>query len=158
MQQNVLITTMLLLTGALFATEHVVTRMVTIPIYHKKEDAKVKFVRIPHVGWDLNDFWHCELISLPFIAGHSNLEQDINLISLYQIEVHYTYKDQLHHIDIITANATKPDGYKFAVKDVAVLTVHAIQMDFPDASLAIIYIDGAPFTKSPQSVQTRAAG
>ena len=149
MKRNALIAAVLLFTGTLFATEHVVTRMVTIPIYHKKEDAKVQFVRIPHVGWDLNDFWHCELISLPFIAGHSNLEQDINLVSLYQIEVNYTYKDQLHHIDITTENATKPDGYKFAVKDVAALTVKAIQLDFPDASRSIIYVDGDPFTKSP---------
>lgn len=131
------------LIGTLPATDKVVTRMVTIPLYHLLEDAPVRFVKIPHVGWDLNAFWHCELYSKRFIAGHSNLEQEINLISLYGIEVKYRHQDGIDHIDIVTTKAKQPENFKFSVPEVAKLTARAIRLDFPNESTAVISIDGA---------------
>ena len=117
-------------------------RLITIPVHHKLEDANVRFVKIPRVGWDLNAFWHCEICSEPYMVGHSNIEQDINLISLYQLKVNYSYKDKLNHIDIVTDGAKRPDGYKFSISDVTKLTLEALLLDFPDKGRYVFYLDG----------------
>lgn len=80
--------------------------------------------------------------SSPYKVGHSNIEQDINLISLYQIKVNYTYKNKVNHINIVTDKAQRPDGYKFSIGDVAKSTVKAVKSDFSDKNRSLIYING----------------
>jgi hypothetical protein len=125
------------------AVEDVNIGLITTPLYHKMEDADVRFVKIPHVAWDIDAEQHCYFYSKPYMAGHSNIEQDINLISLYGIKVIYTHKDGVDLIDIVTKNAKRPDSFKYSVIDVANLTAKAVRMDLPDERSFVVTIDGS---------------
>ncbi|MGC6465709.1 MAG: hypothetical protein ACON5N_09000 [Akkermansiaceae bacterium] len=130
------------LSGVLFATDKVVTLLVTTPVHHKMEYADVRYAKIPHVGWDLNAFWHCELLSSAYRAGRDHIKQDINLVSLYGLKVNYDHRDGISYIDITTNQAKRSDNYPFTIKEVVGYTAKAIRMDFPDQDRFVLSIDG----------------
>ena len=131
-------TLLLFFTSALHATDKVGIKLITTPIYHLWENADVRFVSIPKIGWDL-DLEQCAYFySTPYgkIEGRDvdPIAKDVNLISVYGLRVTVDYlKEEKKYIFVIDRSlAKKPKGFKFTIEEVTQMAIKAIKADFPD--------------------------
>ena len=133
----------LLLIPALFATTDVQTITVTTPVLHTWDTGGVKFAKIPHTGWDIdNPFYYSELYAKPFLVleKKKHLKQDINLISVFQLRIHSDLRDGITTIYISTANATKPKQHPLSVEEVIKYAKEAVRSDFPDKDEFVVRV------------------
>ncbi|MFT6182419.1 MAG: hypothetical protein ACJAQT_005303 [Akkermansiaceae bacterium] len=127
------------------ATDKIIVKLVTIPIYHLWEDGPVRFARLPRVGWDLTAAHCAAAYSQPLGKGLGKdvaaEEKDINLISAYNIKVRVSYEDPpnpILTINIDTTESSKPEGYRFTVLDVSKMAAKAVGMDYLDKKGVVI--------------------
>jgi hypothetical protein len=135
------------LSSTLLATDKIQTVIVTIPVLHTQDQGGVKWAKIPHTGWDLdNPYYSCFLYSSPQVMfKNEHFEQDINLISAYQLTVDAALHEGVTEIIIRTDKAKQPEGHKMTVEEVVALAVKGIRQDFPDEKKYMIKISDQPF-------------
>ena len=124
------------------ATEKVDVKLITTPIYHLWEDAEVRLVGIPRIGWDL-DLEQCAYFyTAPYgvIKGREidPLARDINLISVYKINIEAKHDKDKWYFAINLKDAQKPKGYKFSIDEVVEFAYQAIKTDYPTDAIKII--------------------
>jgi hypothetical protein len=97
---------------------------VVLPLYlHGSDsDTVIKFERVPFVTFFNASEWCFGAMSKPFIPSTDGTwkPHDVNLVSLYRIEVDGAYKDNNKDmlVKIDASKAVRPEGYPFTIEEV----------------------------------------
>lgn len=137
-----------LLSSSLLATDQIQTITLTIPVLHTHDQGGVKWAKIPHTGWDIdNSFYSCSFYSIPYVVmeRESHFKQDINLISAYHLTIDSDHHEGVTEITIRTDKAKQPEGHKMTVAKVVKLATLAVRQDFPDEQKYVIKTSDQPF-------------
>lgn len=123
-----------LLSSSLLATDQIQTITVTIPVLHTHDQGGVKWAKIPHTGWDIdNAFYFCSYYTVPYevMERESHFKQDINLISAYHLTIESAHHEGVTEITIRTDKAKQPEGHKMSVAEVVKLATVAAWLNTP---------------------------
>lgn len=148
-----ILTLIALLSSSILATDKIQTVLVTIPVMHTSDEGGVKWAKIPHTGWDLdNPYYSCAFYSIPYVVMEkkSHFKQDINLISAYQLTIDSNHQDGVTEITIRTDKAKQPEGHKLHLTTVVNLVLVAVRQDFPDEKKYVIKTSDQPLSPKKQ--------
>lgn len=125
-------------------------------------DSKILISDVPYITYGSDPEWRFSAICAPCIlARNTKKEEDVNLVSRYNIIVYGTYKVTENHevsrdieVTIDISKAAVPENYPFTIEQVIDATTTCIKLMYPpkpvdEGKLEIKIVGGKPDAKKP---------